>query len=147
MRAFTKQEIREIADQLEMGFRCFYHRETGALVFIPDEFKHVGMDTEAWDEEMEKLEEDYTSYREIEALHSSESFRIMADFAEGLRGANRLQDRLIDALNNKHPFRNFKYIIDNSGEYREIWFDYKNARMIELVSGRLKGDADGMEEL
>ena len=141
MRSFTKQEIKEIAQQLEGGFRCFYHRGTGALLFVPDELKHYGMDLEAWDDEMEKLEEDFTSYKEIEALDSRESFQIMAEFAEGLKGANRLQERLIDALNKKHPFRNFKYIIDNSGEYRDRWFEYKDARLMELVRERLESDA------
>jgi hypothetical protein len=141
MRAFTNQEIKEIAQQLEGGFRCFYHLETRALLFVPDELKHYGMDLDAWADELEKLEEDFTSYKEIEALDSRESFQIMADFAEGLKGANRLQERLIDALNKKHPFRNFKYIIDNSGDYRDRWFEYKDARLIELVKERLESDA------
>ena len=36
----------------------------------------------------------------------------------------RLQQKLINALNKKRPFANFKYIIDNS-VYRQDWFDYR----------------------
>jgi len=36
-------------------------------------------------------------------------------------------------LSRKHPFRNFKNIIDNSGPYRQELFDYKSQRYIEWV--------------
>jgi len=37
------------------------------------------------------------------------------DFAEQLQGDDKL----------KHPFRHFKFIIDNSGQYRQQWFEFK----------------------
>lgn len=140
MPKFADTDIQEIAQQFDCGFRCFYHRQTGELLFIPDELKHVGMDLEAWSEEQEKLENDYDSYEEIEQLQTNDSFQIMADFAEQLSGNERLRNQLITALNNKHPFRNFKFIIDNSGSYRQQWFDFKNARLINWVRERLNTD-------
>ena len=55
-----------------------------------------------------------------------------ADFAESIDNT-RLQDRLINALNKSKPFQNFKRQIDNSGEYRQFWFDFKKKRYIEWV--------------
>jgi hypothetical protein len=95
MPKFTDKDIHEIAQQLDCGFRCFYHQQTGELLFIPDELKHVGMDLEAWSEEQEKLENDFDSYEEIEQLQSSDNFQIMADFAEQLSGNERLRKQLI----------------------------------------------------
>ena len=143
---FTDKDINEIAQQLDCGFRCFYHRETSELLFIPDELKNVGMDMEAWSEEQQKLDNDFGSYKEIEQLHSSDSFRIMADFTEQLSENERLQNQLITALNRKHPFRNFNFIIENSGVYRQQWFDYKNARLFDWVKERLNKDTLNFED-
>jgi len=40
---------------------------------------------------------------------------------------------LINALNRKKPFREFKFEIDNSNMYRQQWFDFKNAQLKEWV--------------
>jgi hypothetical protein len=55
----------------------------------------------------------------------------MADFADSLSDSHRLKSRLINALNRKKPFREFKFVIDNSGEYRQMWFDFKNRKLQE----------------
>jgi hypothetical protein len=138
---FDQARIREITQELEMGFRCFFHKETGELLSFPDEFKYPGQDLDAWAEDIEKFETDPFSSTEVEPIHSDDSFQIMADFAEQLRGDVRLQDRLVNALNRKHPFRNFKFIIDNSGKYREQWFEYKDARLMQLVKDRVERDS------
>ena len=72
------------------------------------------MDLEAWSEEEEKLENDFGIYTEIEQPQSSDNFRILENFTEQLKGNGSLRNKLLRALNNKHPFRNFKLIIDNS---------------------------------
>jgi hypothetical protein len=143
MLTFSEKDIHEIAQQLDCGFRCFYHCETGELLFIPNEFKHVGMDLEAWSEEQEKLENNFDSYQEIEQLQSSDNFSIMADFAEQLSGNERLRNQLRTVLNNKHPFRNFKFIIDNSGSYRQQWFNFKNQRIVDWARERLNTGTPG----
>ena len=67
-----------------------------------------------------------------------ESLRIMEGFIYSLPDqAHELKTRLTQALNNAKPFRNFKYIIDNSGQYREQWFAFKSQQLIELVKIRL----------
>ncbi len=133
----SKEEIKSIAGDLECGFRCFVHRETGESINIPDEMKNYGIENEAFIEEQEKLDEDFTSYFEIEPLESRDSFEIMAAFTEQLKGDERLKNKLINALEKKHPFRNFKLIIDYSGPYRQQWFDFKNAKMIKWVQDKL----------
>ncbi len=45
---------------------------------------------------------------------------------------SKLQQKLINALNRKQPFANFKWLIDNS-DYRQDWFDYRQTRFEQYV--------------
>jgi len=47
----------------------------------------------------------------------------MGYFVDEVDDAN-LQRKLINALNNRKPFANFKWLIDNS-EHRQKWFDFR----------------------
>ena len=138
MTTLTKEQINEIADQLDLGFRCFWHRYNHDLVFIPDTIRNPGMETEFFEEEIEKIDNDCNNYVEIQPLDSSDSFEIMADFAYQLRDNIQLTSELTSALARRKPFREFKFVIDNSGEYRQKWFDYKNQRLREWVEEKFK---------
>lgn len=136
MLTFTKEQIKEIADQLDCGFKVFYHKETGELMVLPDTDRDFGMDTEDWQEDLDKLEENFMDYQEIHAMESRDSFRVMADFAEQLAD-EKLQSKLIHALNNKKLFSGFKFVIDNEDEQRQSWFDFKNRRYMEWTEEQL----------
>lgn len=64
-------------------------------------------------------------------MDSHESFKIMADFAEIIDNA-KLQYCLFNDLNKSNPFLNVKWDIDNSGDYRQEWFDFKKIRNIKV---------------
>jgi hypothetical protein len=133
----TNKQIKEIAEQLDCGFRAFYHRLTSELLFVPDTLKHYEIDKSAWKEEFDKLKKNSGDYTEIEAPESSDSFEIMVDFTELLDKNNPLKLKLTSALTKKKPFREFKFVIDNSGDYRQKWFDYKNFRLEEWVKSQI----------
>ncbi len=126
MDRMTPEMIKEIAEQLDCGFRVFIHKTTGQLLFIPNEDELYAIDLEGWEEELELLENNFTDYHEVEKWTSSEGFEIMEDFANQLEPTNPLQKALIQALHKKHPFREFKYIIDNSRDYRKLWFGFRD---------------------
>jgi 5'-deoxynucleotidase YfbR-like HD superfamily hydrolase len=140
MLAFTKEQVKEIAEQLDCGFRAFYHKQSDELVFVPDMDKYFDIDKTAWKEEFAKLRK-RSAFQEIEAMKSSDSFNVMEDFAEQVNDT-KLQEKLFNALNRKHPFREFKFVIDNSGEYRNTWFDFKNKRYLEWVENQLKAHSN-----
>jgi Uncharacterised protein family (UPF0158) len=94
------------------------------------------MDTDAWQDELDKLDENYLDYKGIEAMESNDSFSVMEDFANQVNDAT-MQEKLFNALNRKHPFREFKFVIDNSGEYRNVWFNFKNKRYFEWVENQI----------
>ena len=132
----TEKQIEEIAEDLDCGMRCYYNLKTGEIKAIPDFDNLLGGDEEPWEDEINELEENWADYFEFKGLGSRDSFRIMADFAEGVANAG-IQDRLINALNRPKPFQNFKFQIDNSGEYRQQWFDFNKMRYVLWVKKQI----------
>ena len=138
MLKLTKEQIYDLAQELDIGNRCFIHKKTGEFMFLPD-FEESGYDGEEFfEEEIEKLENNFTDYIEIDRPRSHDSFQFMADFTEQLQDRNPLKNRLINALNKRKPFREFKFLIDNSGAYRQAWFDFKNAQLCQWVMDKFE---------
>ena len=79
---------------------------------------------------------DWDKYFEFSPPDSNEGFRIMEAFAERLKEDEKLQNRLIRALNNRKPFVNFNDIIHDS-DYRQKWFDFKQQWLENFVAARL----------
>ena len=132
MTILIDSQIKEIAELLDCGERVFINRETGKILSHPD-FDKNGYDTEFYEEILEELENNFTDYWEVEQLSSRDSFEIMENFTNQLEDANQLKDKLYKALSNKKPFANFKFQIDNSGIYRQEWFDFKNEQLKKWV--------------
>lgn len=131
--------LNDIADNMEAGFKCFLHRKTLEVVTYLDQDQYPDMDSEVWQEEIDKIFNDRENYIEIENMNSSESFKAMEDFVETVDD-NILKIQLIQALENKKPFKNFKYQIDNSGGYREQWFAFRTNKNIDWIKRQLNID-------
>ena len=95
------------------------------------------MYTSAWKTELTQLRKNFTTYREIYAMERSDSFEVMANFAEQVSD-KKLQEKLIKTLNRKPPFREFKFAIDNAGEYWQSWFNFKDKKYTEWTEEKLK---------
>ena len=138
MMTLTEAQINEIAEELECGSKCYVHKKTGELVFVPDTLRNPDIDTDGWIEEIEKIEDNFFDYFEIEPPESRDSFRIMEEFTETLDDSNSLKNMLYEALSRGKPFRNFKNIIDNSGEYRQKWFAFERQWLKEWVREKIE---------
>jgi len=131
-----KKLVSEIAESIDAGLYCFVNTDTLEMEDIaehmlsedPEEFE---MMTGELLEEMNFKYTHWENYITIEPLQSGESFKIMESFAEQIND-NNFQQNLFKALNRKRPFANFKYLIDNS-DFRQKWFDFKQARLEEYV--------------
>lgn len=132
----TEKQIEEIADNLDCGMRCFYNLKTGEIKTILNFDSWIGADEGLWEEESKEIDDNWGDYFEFCGLDSHESFQIMADFAESVED-NSLQNKLINALNKRKPFQNFKWQIDNSGVFRQQWFDYKKMRYIQWIKEQI----------
>lgn len=92
-------------------------------------------DTEFWEEEIEKIENEWTDYVIITKMESSEAYQIMEDFVDEVDD-KRLKEDLIKNLNRKSPFSNFKAEIEKS-DYREKWFDFRDKKYEGYVKDEL----------
>jgi hypothetical protein len=132
----TDVQIREIADGLESGMRCYYNRLTGDIRTIIDFERWADADREFWEEDLKEIEEHYDDYLVFDNLTSNDSFEIMSDFADTITDS-KILSRLINALSNPKPFSNFKHEIDNSEDYRLQWFEFKTSRYIDWVKEQI----------
>jgi hypothetical protein len=125
--------IKEIAGQLDMGMKCFYHIPTGELESFPDELKgHAGFDEELWEESINKVEENFQDYISFDGMESHESFRIMEEFISMI-AEKKTRQRFEDAIGYRKPFQNFKQLLLDYPDLREQWFAYKDKCYIEFV--------------
>jgi Uncharacterised protein family (UPF0158) len=138
MKQLSEDQIQEIAESFDMGLTCFWNKVTGELVFVPKQIHQYEIDMELFEEDMQKIENDYENFIEITPPSSSEQFQIMADFAEQLDENHLLRDQLISALNRHKPFQGFKHIIHNSGTYRDQWFAFQNEQLQKFVRDSFK---------
>ena len=51
MNSTTSDNLKEIAEQLDCGFRAFIHKTSMELIFIPDTNDLPDIDMDEWEEE------------------------------------------------------------------------------------------------
>jgi ribosomal protein L11 methylase PrmA len=130
--------IREIAQELDCGFDCYFNLKTNDIIGIPNfsQFSDEEDFKEAFRENLEKIQKHKKDFIKFEVLESFESFKIMELFVEQLSDEN-LKSELENVLTNKKPFENFKYKIDHS-EFRQSWFDFKQKELEKRVENELE---------
>jgi hypothetical protein len=134
----TEEQIKEIAGSMEAGFRSFFNLKTGELKMLPA-LDLLDEDEESWKKVIREIEKNRKFYYEFQMIDSRESYRIMADFAESVND-KKIKENLVEALNRPKPFRNFKFQVDNSGEYRNQWFAFQIERYIEFVKKQIENN-------
>lgn len=127
----TEQQIKEIADELTIGMRSYFHRQSGKVLSLPSEEMLEYDDEEPWQETIDALEGHRDEYVEVVPMSSREGYRIMENFADSLSD-ERFRQRLWDALNGAKPFANFKFRVEDS-DYRENWFAFRDAAYLDYV--------------
>ena len=121
---------------MEAGFKCFLHRDTFEVVTYLDSEQYADMDPKDWKEEITKVRRNKKKFIEIESMTSSDSFKVMEQFVDSLEN-NSTKIRLLTSLEGQKPFANFKHQIDNSDEYRELWFAFRRQKSIEWIQNQL----------
>lgn len=147
-----KKAVSEIAESIDCGLTCFLNLDTGETEDVPENLLDDPEDfEELTGESFESMDLRYPDWKHsmtFEPLESHESFKIMQDFTDSLED-ERLADRLASALQNRKPFANFKFIIENSA-CRQEWFDFKKLYLEnyvkELLSLELEENANDYSE-
>lgn len=133
----TKEQINEIYQDLDCGFLCYYNTETGEIKSLPDFDSNPDADEEMWEEDIEEINSNFDKYVEFEQMSSRDSFRVMEAFVDEVEDET-IQNLLTDGLNRPKPFHNFKFVIDNSGEYRDKWFKFKEKKICEWIEEQVE---------
>ncbi|QVY66571.1 UPF0158 family protein [Polaribacter sp. Q13] len=131
----TKQHIiKEIAQDLDCGYECYYNFKTHEIIAIPD-FSQVFDEEEfkeAFGETLKKVKQHKADFLKIEPLESFDSFKIMEHFVAQLTDQN-FKLELEAVLQRKKPFQNFKHQIEQSN-FRQDWFDFKQLELEKIVA-------------
>ncbi len=137
----TEKKFAEIADLLISGMVCIIEKKTGKIDSHPKDMDFFESEENLWEELIEKVEEDWDSYILFDPMPSNKSFDVMNDFADDLDEGD-LKLSLHNALNKSKPFHNFKCIVDNSGEFRQKWFDFQLQENIKWVKMQYESELD-----
>ncbi len=128
-----KKEVHDIAEMIDCAHICFLNTDTFEHIDIPQGiFEDLdGYDDEGlWQKELDRIDS-WKNVLRFEPPQSNESFKIMEQFVHQLDD-EKLQNKLINVLERRKPFANFKHLVDNS-DSRQDWFDFKQAKLEELV--------------
>ena len=136
--SISPDQIKEIAQELDAGMKCFYHIPTGEVKSYPDELRgHAGFEEEFWEdiiEQVESLPEEFVAFQSMESF---ESFRVMETFINNIE-EEKIQRHFQYAIALKKPFQQFNYLLHDYPGLQEQWFDFKNLHLIEYVQQQLK---------
>lgn len=144
----SKSIIKEIAQELDCGFECYYNPKTDEIISIPN-FGQISDGDEcrdAFNTELKKLKKNKAEFIKIEVLESFESFKVMESFVSQITDKH-FQAELENILERKKPFQNFKNRIDNS-DYRQNWFDFKQNELEKIVEPQVnRGKASAQHSI
>lgn len=149
MEKLSREKIDDLVGSMECGITIFYVKDEDVIKEALDlkNPEYPNLEDAGSFEEYSEYFEYNDNYEQIYNLSSNESYDMMKDFADSLTN-DQLQKKLYNALDNRKPFRNFKFIIENS-EAREDWFEFRTKTIrrhfesqIETLMNQLKDEED-----
>lgn len=132
----SKEILSELAENIEMGYKCFIHKETLEIVIYIDPEEYLEIDADDWKEEINKVKKDKKKFIEIDKMSSSESYIVMEEFIHSLDN-NSTKIRLLQAIEGRKPFANFKHQIENTDTERQLWFAFRKEKNMEWIQDQL----------
>jgi hypothetical protein len=136
MMKLSEQQIKEVASTLDCGLTCFIDRKTGQVKNVLNMENLDVLEDRVRENVLRDTGKIAYNYLEIRPMPPRDAFIIMEDFVETVENSD-LQIKLTNSLRKKHPFKNFKWEIDRSGDYRQKWLDFKAIRYINWVKNYL----------
>ncbi len=128
----TKEQIVDLASEMDIGMVCFVDLQENEIRSVIDLNLFPESDDEFWADDIKEINRDPKRYIKIEKPDSSYEFQLMSDFTEMVL-EERLRNRLADALSGKKPFASFKNIIHNTSLERKDWFKFRSKRLEEFA--------------
>ena len=139
MKQLSKRDkfYREVGEAMSMGdSRCFINNETLKVdIHASEEY----FDSNDMEDSAEEATNNPEKFLLLKPISSRDAFETMEAFINTVKN-KYLQNRLMQAIDQKKPFANFKKIIDNSIE-RQNWFDFRDKAYAEIAKEWLEDNA------
>ena len=130
-----RELVRKTAEAIDCGSICFINPATLEMEDVPksllEERIFTENDEEEEDDEFDLQHKNWEKCISVEPPESHESFEIMENFVQEVDD-KKLKKELINALERRHPFANFRNTIENS-DYRKEWFAFKQKELEKYV--------------
>jgi len=128
--------IIEIASLNDCGEIVFFHRETQEILSYPAPDRSGYNEYDYLAEKVLAITDaNPEAYIQFDPPDTRESYKIMEGFA-GILENESVKARVLDSLNSKKPFRNFRVTIENEG-IEDDWYDYKDAYLQMSIRDKL----------
>lgn len=128
---YPQEIISNIAREIDMGMVCYLNTDTMELDSVLGS-SYDAYGSGGYDDMYKQVYDKVNTWEHsicIEPLQSWESFKIMERFIQEVIPANNvLKDTLDKAILRRHPFRNFKFLIEGSS-FRQNWFEFKQQQL------------------
>ncbi len=133
----TKEQVKDISEDLQQGFKVYINRKTGEFRSIYD-FTILPGVPDPWEEELNRIKTNWPDHIEIKGMEPWEVFEIMEDFVQEIidKEGNIL---LHDALKDKRSFAKFRTLVEGS-EYNKSWFIFRKNRYLKYVQNKLRSE-------
>ncbi len=133
----NSEQIASIADHLDRGFNCYYHIQTFGVVKIPKlDLGHLN--EEAYEADMEELEQNFMEYQFIPHLPKQASYEMMIQFVNSLPVNDMNKTSLLEALNKPKPFKHFKEIVKLNEAATKMWLNYRLEVYAQWIDSHIK---------
>jgi hypothetical protein len=138
----NKEQIKDIARQLENGYNVYLNKDTGEYRALPDvdEFSEAN---EFRTDELRKITNHWENYTIITRMESWEIFEMMEEFMADVD--DELHEKLLNALYRPQPLANFQNTVEKS-EFRDQWYAFKDEKYISYVEDQLEAEGFFGEE-
>jgi hypothetical protein len=128
--------IIEIASLNDCGEVVFLHLETKEILSYPAPDRSGYNEYDYLAEKVLAITDaNPAAYIQFDPPDTRASYKIMEGFVEILTDES-VKARVLDSLNSKKPFRNFRVTIENEG-IEDAWYDYKDAYLQMSVRDKL----------
>lgn len=131
----TKEQVSDISEDLQQGFKVYINRKTGESRSIYD-FSILPGVPDPWEEELNRIKKNWKDRVEIRGMEPWEIFELMEDFVQEI--INREGNTVLhDALKDKRSFAKFRTLVEGS-EYNKSWITFRKKRYLTYVQKKLR---------
>ncbi len=131
MAILTKDELKEIYQNLELGLVCYYNPEVKEIKTLPNSIDPY-VDKKILEDQIKAVESDIDQFWILERMPLSEAFNVMKAFVEHLDDC-KTKVYLQEALTKPKPFKQFGKVLESDAVVSSDWALFKEKRYCDWL--------------